>query len=125
MFPGSFSAVIAVGARGVFVFTGCSIVDALSPELIKLLANVKAKAGFPLRITSGFRPGDPRSHGQGEAVDIACETSNERFRLVSAALEAGCVRIGIYPKHVHLDTSKTRATKVLWLDGHGSIYYTK
>lgn len=38
--------------------------------LAQALEDVRALFGVPVYLTSGFRPGDPRQHGAGQAADI-------------------------------------------------------
>jgi uncharacterized protein YcbK (DUF882 family) len=73
-------------------------------------------------VVSGYRcerynhkvGGVPNSyHTQGLAADIAVADSNERFRLVQAALACGIRRIGIYRTFVHLDIGNKPAN-VMW-----------
>lgn len=42
-------------------------------------------------------------------------TSNERFLLVHALMEAGFRRLGIKEESVHADTNKTKRRRVMWL----------
>ena len=88
--------------------------DEMSMELLSLLDHARGIAGVPFVINSSFREGDEGSHGKGVAVDISCRHSWVRFRIVSALLEVGCSRIGIYRHHVHVDIAPDRVSEVMW-----------
>ncbi len=88
--------------------------DLMSFDFLILLDLARSRAGVPFRIASSFRNGDPGSHGDGLAVDIACSTSTERLRIVRALLEVGFQRVGIYRRHVHVDVDESRDQLVLW-----------
>ena len=94
-----------------FKAVGCSLSD-MSEELLRMLDVAREKAGIPFIITSALRTEqDELSHGRsgnsahtrGRAVDIACSSSWHRWRIVSAAIEAGFHRIGIADTYIHLD----------------------
>ncbi len=72
-------------------------------ELISMLSKARDISGIPYKVSSSFRDGDPRTHGQGEGVDIKAATGRQRYLIVIGLLEAGFVRIGIYNKHIHAD----------------------
>lgn len=61
-------------------------------------------------VTSGFRPGDLLSHGDGDALDLMCEDSRLRYRILASLLDSShgvpIARIGIGPRHIHVDVSK-------------------
>jgi len=86
----------------------------LSQVLIRKLDLARTLAGFPFVISSSFRLGDPRSHGDGYAVDLQCEFSRERFVMIQALQAAGFRRIGIYPRHIHVDVDGSRYQDVIW-----------
>lgn len=103
---------------------GCGLGNA-TDKLIGTLNNAQVIYGEPITISSGSRcpkhnaavGGVPSSaHVTGEAVDIKCETSSRRFRLISALLSAGFNRIGISFKSgfIHADVSETLPQRVIW-----------
>ena len=55
------------------------------------------------------------AHTLGQAVDIRCNTSETRFKVVQAAIAAGFSRIGIDKAFVHVDDSSQHAQCVMWL----------
>lgn len=100
----------------------CSI-DDMAPAFLDLLDEVREKAGIPLVLNSAYRSPDyEKAHGRkgtsahmlGQAVDIRCNTSRNRFKIVKAALACGIPRIGIGKTYVHLDTSQIHAQDVIW-----------
>ena len=96
----------------------------IEPEFIKWLDGVREDAGIPFKITSGYRHSThpieakketPGAHNRGRACDIAATDSRSRFRIVAAALRAGCKRIGIAETFVHLDLDHHGSREVIWL----------
>ena len=112
-------------------FTHCypkSTAKQLHPFLIRKLNALEEKLGYELDITSAFRTiahevansrkGDS-SHCFGLAVDIYCPTSRGRFHLLSAAIELGFKRLGVYKNYVHLDVAnyvegQFKSSDVIW-----------
>ena len=80
----------------------------------RLLACIQDAAGRPLVITSGYRPGDRGMHGQGRAADIRATIGSERAELGLAAVGCGANGIGVYTRHVHVDT---RPGPAVWWGG--------
>jgi len=96
----------------------------MKQELIDRLDEIRELYGKPIRITSGFRcekhnsevGGKPNSaHVTGEAVDIACSSSEDRFVLIRLALASGFFRIGIANGFIHIDISGGLPGPRLWL----------
>ncbi len=104
---------------------GCGA-DHIEPRLVMQLQMFRDVTG-PLVITSGVRcrkhnaavGGAPNSaHLSGLAVDVRCETSGLRHKLVDLAMHAGFRRMGIYSGWVHLDLAEGEHPQgVLWLGG--------
>ncbi len=61
----------------------------LERELLEKLELAESLYGQDFEISSGYRVGDNRSHGEGLAVDIAIGGSAERFAVVKALVRAG------------------------------------
>ena len=66
-------------------------------------------------LRQAYIPGD---HGIGNAVDIACTNSKDRYELVELA-QKFFKRIGIsgdsYGGFVHLDVDRSKVQEVMWL----------
>jgi zinc D-Ala-D-Ala carboxypeptidase len=109
--------------------------EKMGVEFIQWLNEVRKLADVPMRITSSYRSpahnarvggasGSSHSDTPCNAVDIGRMPSpsdpnwnHGRFRIIQAALELGCTRIGIYPNgSVHLDrTEDQRPDERLWV----------
>ncbi len=96
----------------------------VTQPLWDLMDAVRDAVGHPLVPNSGYRcaqhpdeqkPEGPGAHHFGEAVDFPCSTDRDRFLMVSTALGMGYTRAGIAKDFVHLDVSKTKAQRVIWV----------
>ncbi len=81
--------------------------------LLKKLNKCREEAGMPLTINSGYRTVEHNeeingnsnsSHLRGYAVDIACNDSVSRLKIIKSALRVGFRRIGVGETFIHLDT---------------------
>ena len=108
--------------------------DKMGYEFMVWLDGVREQAGIGMTITSSYRsPAYNASVGGAQdsahtdvpcdAVDIGKEPTpadpnwnHARFKILAAALKAGCVRIGFYPNgSLHLDrTEDQRPAPRLW-----------
>lgn len=95
--------------------------DAMDAGLLFRLDAARRHARVPFVITSSFRAGDERSHGRGLAVDISAVTSDVRYRILSGCLAAGFTRIGVYPRHIHVDVDPDLVGSVIWLGQYNSF----
>lgn len=95
-----------------------------NPDLITLLYHIEKAFGRELKIVSGTRcpahniaVGGAKSsaHLKGEAADIACDKSYDRYLLLKLALDFGAKRVGIAKTFIHVDVSKTLPQNVIWL----------
>jgi uncharacterized protein YcbK (DUF882 family) len=97
----------------------------IHPTLLDILVDIEEKEKLKLNITSGKR--DPEknaqvggvqdsehTYGQAEGADIACPDGATRWKLVTAALARGVVRIGIGKTFVHLGIAKDKPQRVMW-----------
>ena len=100
----------------------CSIEDMDAGFLARLDA-IREAAGIPLVLNSAYRSPDyeikhgrkgTSAHTLGVAVDIRCNTYQNRYKIVRAALACGITRIGVAKTYVHLDASKSHAQEVIW-----------
>lgn len=99
-------------------------VKGLATELVSKLDTAREVAGVPFSITSGLRSCDANTaamgvegsaHLSGKAVDMACADGSDRFKMTTALLQAGFVRLGLYDKHVHVDIDETKPQNVIWV----------
>jgi zinc D-Ala-D-Ala carboxypeptidase len=98
----------------------------ISQRLIAMLEKIRQVYDRPMRVASGFRcpehnaavGGAPSSaHLTGEAADIFCVFSGDRFDLLGSALAAGARRVGIGDSFIHIDVSTTLPQDVCWTYG--------
>lgn len=100
----------------------CSLQD-MSQELMNMLDAARDIAGIPFVLTSAYRSRDwdknkgrsgNGAHTRGKAVDIRCNTHENRYRIVAALLQVGFNRIGIAKTYIHADCDKSLAQGVVW-----------
>lgn len=91
--------------------------------LVEKLDFARTICGIPFVVTSGYRcpkhnkevGGDLNSaHKDGLAADIETLDSSARFKIVSALLKVGFVRIGIGEGFVHCDIDASKPQNVLF-----------
>lgn len=100
----------------------CSLQD-MDRASMWIFDAVREAAGIPLVINCAYRsPEWDRSKGRsgnsahcrGRAIDIRCTTSENRMKIIAAAVEVGVKRIGIGKNFIHLDTDDSLAQNVIW-----------
>jgi len=93
-------------------------------QLLFMLDDARSKAGIPFVVSSGPRcptynkevGGSPASdHLLGQAADIQCSNSTQRYTMMKAGLEAGFTRIGISSAFIHLGYSTASPYPSVWL----------
>jgi len=93
-------------------------------NFLEVLDKVREQAGIPFKITSSIRcathnkrvGGSPFSaHKKGLAVDIACDSGVDRFKIIKAACCYNLNRIGIGKDFVHLDADGSKEQNVIWI----------
>jgi zinc D-Ala-D-Ala carboxypeptidase len=95
-------------------------------DFMELMDSIRAMAGFPFVVTSGYRCPDhpiearksaPGAHTTGKAIDIAV-TGHRALRLIELAQQAGIQRIGVNQKgngrFIHLDVCDDRPSPAIW-----------
>lgn len=107
-------------------FTRCNPscrMDQMDPAFLALLDEVREAAGIPLVLNCAYRSvahekkmgrSGNSAHTRGKAVDIRCNTSANRYKIVAAALGCGIRRIGIGKTFVHIDNDDTLPQGVIW-----------
>lgn len=97
----------------------------LEAPLLARLNGLRGTYGKPLYVSSGWRcepynrsvGGAPdSSHLTGQAADLFCTSSGDRFRLLNEALKY-FNRIGIGSTFLHVDVDKSKTQEVIWLYG--------
>lgn len=100
----------------------CSMQD-MNQGTITRLDMVRDLAGIPLVLNSAYRSKEwekkqgrtgKSAHCEGRAADIRCNSSQNRWKIVKAAIQAGFTRIGIGKTYIHLDDSYTHESEVIW-----------
>lgn len=100
----------------------CSLQD-MDRASMWIFDAVREAAGIPLVINCAYRsPEWDRSKGRsgnsahcrGMAIDIRCTTSENRMKIIVAAVEVGVKRIGIGKHYIHLDTDDSLPQNVIW-----------
>lgn len=92
-------------------------------ELLLMLDKVRGRAGIPFQVNSGptcveyriSKDYSPTSeHIICTGADIACDSSIDRWKIVTAAIAEGVVRIGIGENFVHLGVSQEHTQETMW-----------
>ena len=100
----------------------CSLQD-MNQSTMKRLDYARMIAGIPFVINSAYRTLEyEKAHGRkgtsshtlGRAVDIRCNTDENRFKIVGALQQAGFNRIGIGKTYIHVDDSPKHKPNVIW-----------
>ena len=100
----------------------CSLQD-MQQATIDKLDKARDIAGIPFVLTSAYRsPQHDKSKGRsgtgahtlGHAIDIRCNDSASRYKIVLALQQAGFTRIGVANSFVHADDSPKHAQDILW-----------
>ena len=98
-------------------------VGRISPELVRRLNKLRLMLGRPVVITSALRcaahnaasGGKPDSaHLTGEAADIRCGSSVDRYHVLVAALVL-FQRVGIHREFIHVDCDERKPQDVVWM----------
>lgn len=100
----------------------CSLQD-MQQHTMTRLDNAREIAGIPFIMNSAFRSvkwekahgrtGDG-SHPHGCGIDIRCNASRNRYKIIAACLQAGFTRIGIAKTYVHVDDDPEKDPCVVW-----------
>lgn len=90
---------------------GKPVFNKMNPDFLVKLDTCRELSGVPFRITSSFRTpeknrrvgGSPGSmHLKGRAVDIECESGEDRAIIIKTALNLG-LSVGVMRTGLHLD----------------------
>lgn len=100
----------------------CSLQD-MNQHLMTRLDNARYQAGIPFVLNSAFRSvayekskgrNANSAHTRGLAVDIRCNTSQNRMKILKSLLDNGFNRIGIGKTYIHADIDKSLPQNVVW-----------
>lgn len=100
----------------------CSLQD-MAQGTINRLDTARDIAGIPFVINGAYRTVEyekkhgrkgTSSHTLGRAVDIRCNTYDNRMKIVCALIKAGFNRIGIGKTYIHADDSPIHKPNVMW-----------
>lgn len=100
----------------------CSLQDMRQSTMNRLDA-ARELAGIPFVLNSAYRSlawekqrgrSGTSSHTKGCAVDIRCNTSANRMKIIRACLALGFTRIGIGKTYIHVDDDETKPQNVMW-----------
>jgi citrate lyase synthetase len=92
-------------------------------DFLHKLDEAREIAGVPFIITSGYRTPQHNldvggrvgsSHIKGLAVDISCDNSGHRERILTALIQVGFRRIGIAKSFIHTDLDHDKPNAI-WL----------
>lgn len=89
--------------------------ERLDPELLDRLDRLgySLPDGVTVLVNSGYRRGDLGAHGLRKAADLKVVGGWQRKILTQHALKI-FMRVGVYPRHVHVDVDRGRPWNVLW-----------
>jgi len=92
--------------------------------MVRALDNARDKANIPFVVTSAYRCPDHNAevggvassaHVRGYAVDIKCDGSRSRHKIVTALKAVNFHRIGVAKDFVHADKDPDKPALVLWV----------
>lgn len=110
-------------ARNKWKYFKDSEVIGLNWKLVDKLDEAREIAGVPFKITSGFRSKEQNkkaggvedsAHLSGYAVDIACTSDINRYKIQTALLKVGFNRLGIGETFIHADIDPNKPANVIW-----------
>lgn len=101
----------------------------MSNFALRMFDSLREAYGKPMVVTSGCRCKEynekiggakssahlPDKSGLCYALDIACTSNEDRFKMISKAISIGCVRIGIAKNFLHLDFSPELKQNIIWI----------
>ena len=100
----------------------CSLQD-MDQRTMETLDALRVQAGIPLVLNSAYRSvahekkkgrSGNSAHTRGKAVDIRCNASVNKMKIVKAALQLGIRRIGVGGTFIHIDTDASLDQDVIW-----------
>lgn len=101
----------------------------MNPDFMSRLDHAREVAGVPFMLNSAYRTvnweikqgrAGTSSHTKGLAVDIDCLTPSHRFRILTALIQEGFTRIGIYPSFIHVDADPDK-DPAIWYSSKNTL----
>jgi uncharacterized protein YcbK (DUF882 family) len=98
-------------------------IDQMNPDTLRRFDEARELAGIPFKINCAYRTVDHEkkmgragtsSHTKGKAMDIACTSSNARYKILNALKKAGFTRIGVANTFIHADDDADKPQNVIW-----------
>lgn len=98
--------------------------ERMDAEVLKMIDQARELFGKPIRINSGVRSiahndkvggSKSSSHLKGYAIDVSCDNSADRFRLVEILMLVGFNRLGIAKTFIHVDNDPDKSKNVIWV----------
>ncbi len=95
--------------------------EMMNRKFLKVLDKIRKDSGVSMKVNSGYRTkvhnatvgGSPNSsHLKGLAADISCKDSQDRKKLIFAALDNGITRIGISKTFLHFDSDDSKVDAI-------------
>ena len=96
----------------------------MTSAFLTKLDDARYYAGVPFVLTSAFRCPDHNksvggsvtsSHLTGDAVDIFCPSSSDRFEILQGLFIAGFKRIGVATTFLHVDMDFSKVQNCTWV----------
>lgn len=100
----------------------CSLQD-MDQDFMRKLDNARYQAGIPFVLNSAYRSvayekskgrSGQGDHPQRKGVDIRCNTSSNRMKIIRALLDNGFTRIGIGKTYIHAGMGVNLPQNVIW-----------
>ena len=98
--------------------------ERMDAEVLQMIDKARTIFGKPIRINSGVRTiahnekvggSKSSSHLKGYAIDVSCDNSADRFRLVEILMLVGFNRLGIAKTFIHVDNDPNKSKNVIWV----------
>ena len=98
--------------------------ERMDAEVLQMIDQARELFGKPIRINSGVRTekrnqevggSKTSSHLKGYAIDVSCDNSADRFRLIEVLMLVGFNRLGIAKTFIHVDNDPDKSKNVIWV----------
>lgn len=98
-------------------------IDDMQQSTLDMMDAVRELAGIPLVINCAYRSREydkakgrsgNSAHVKGMGVDIRCNTSQNRMKILRACYKVGVRRIGIGKTFIHIDNDTSLPQDVAW-----------